>query len=189
MKTSQLPRNRRWCEHRSDHRDCDRCGKYSGCPYSGDRGSRGYRCGCWSCRHNYCRCGCNCYISRGCGFMDDGWHWSRSRRNSRPCYRFGMLFQSLRQIAAKYNNNLLAGNDGAICSVVSPKKGQPDPTLMAMISNLNTFWGMISNKTNNNIQSGTQTNLVQPSSNDTSLGQQASDAIRAMGQCLTTKAQ
>jgi hypothetical protein len=91
--------------------------------------------------------------------------------------------------AAGYNNNLINGNAGGNLLGGITEKGQPDSTLMAMISNLNTFWGMISNKTNNNIQSGTQTNLVQPSSNDTSLGQQASDAIRAMGQCLTTKAQ
>lgn len=66
------------------------------------------------------------------------------------------------------------------------QKGQPDQTLLTQISQWNQFWNTISQKTNNNIQSGSQTNLVAASSNDTSLGQQASQAIQALGETMKT---
>lgn len=51
----------------------------------------------------------------------------------------------------------------------------------------NTFWGMISQKANNQISSGSQTDVVNASSNNTSLGQQASQVIQAMGQAMQTR--
>jgi len=81
----------------------------------------------------------------------------------------------------------LGGDGGKLLGGIT-QKGQPNADLMNQITDLNTFWSMISQKTNNNIQSGTQTNLVQPSSNDTSLGQQASQSIQAMGECMKTRA-
>ena len=50
----------------------------------------------------------------------------------------------------------------------------------------NTFWSTISQKANNQISTGSQTNLVNASSNDTQLGQQAAQVIQAMGQVMQT---
>jgi VIT1/CCC1 family predicted Fe2+/Mn2+ transporter len=63
----------------------------------------------------------------------------------------------------------------------------PDQALLTEINSKNTFWGMISQKTNNQISSGSQTDVVNSSSSNTSLGQQASQVIQAMGQAMQTR--
>lgn len=80
--------------------------------------------------------------------------------------------------AADSNPNA-SGNAGLV------EKG-PDQTTIDEISFSNQFWSTISQKTNNQISSGSQTNVVNASSNDTSLGQQASQVIQAMGQVMQT---
>lgn len=65
-------------------------------------------------------------------------------------------------------------------------ENQPDQTLIQQMSFSNQFWSTISQKTNNQISSGSQTNVVNASSNDTQLGQQASQVIQAMGQVMQT---
>jgi len=61
-----------------------------------------------------------------------------------------------------------------------------DQTIIDKISFSNQFWNTVSQKTNNQIASGSQTNLVDASSNDTQLGQQAAQVIQAMGQVMQT---
>jgi hypothetical protein len=65
-------------------------------------------------------------------------------------------------------------------------ENQPDQNLIQSMSFSNQFWSTVSQKTNNQITSGSQTNVVNASSNDTQLGQQASQVIQAMGQVMQT---
>jgi hypothetical protein len=81
--------------------------------------------------------------------------------------------------------NATANPDGGVAT-----KGlvdsQPDNVLLQGISFSNQFWNTISQKTNNQISSGSQTNLVNASSNDTQIGQQAAQVIQALGQVMQT---
>lgn len=62
----------------------------------------------------------------------------------------------------------------------------PDQSQMEDIQNENTFWSMISQKANNLLSTGSQTDVVNASSNNTTLGQQASQVIQALGQVMQT---
>lgn len=59
-------------------------------------------------------------------------------------------------------------------------------SVLTDIQNENTFWSMISQKANNNISTGSQLDVVNPSSSNTTIGQEASQAIQAMGQTMQT---
>jgi hypothetical protein len=74
-------------------------------------------------------------------------------------------------------------NSGANAGMV--EEG-PDSVLLQTISFANQFWSTISQKTNNQISSGSQTNLVNASSNSTQIGQQAAQVIQSMGQIMQT---
>ena len=74
-------------------------------------------------------------------------------------------------------------NSGANSGITSTG---PDQSQMESIQNENTFWGMISQKANNMLSTGSQTDVVNASSNNTTLGQQASQVIQALGQVMQT---
>jgi hypothetical protein len=59
-------------------------------------------------------------------------------------------------------------------------------SVLTDIQNENTFWSMVSQKANNNISTGSQLDVVNPSSSNTTIGQEASQAIQAMGQTMQT---
>ncbi len=58
----------------------------------------------------------------------------------------------------------------------------PDQAKLAQISILNSFWNLLAQKANQNIQTGTQLNIVNTSSSNTQQGQQASQVISEWGQ-------
>ena len=58
----------------------------------------------------------------------------------------------------------------------------PDQGKLAQISILNSFWNLLAQKANQNIQTGTQLNIVNTSSSNTQQGQQASQVISEWGQ-------
>lgn len=58
----------------------------------------------------------------------------------------------------------------------------PDQGKLARISILNSFWNLLAQKANQNIQTGTQLNIVNASSSNTQQGQQASQIISEWGQ-------
>ncbi|QZA59208.1 hypothetical protein [Candidatus Rhabdochlamydia porcellionis] len=58
----------------------------------------------------------------------------------------------------------------------------PDQAKLAKISILNSFWNLLAQKANQNIQTGTQLNIVNTSSSNTQQGQQASQIISEWGQ-------
>jgi hypothetical protein len=78
-----------------------------------------------------------------------------------------------------------AANPNSKASAPLTQSG-PDQQLIQQVSNSNIFWNTISQKTNNSITAGSQTNLVNASSNDTQVGQQAAQVIQAMGQIMQT---
>jgi hypothetical protein len=78
-----------------------------------------------------------------------------------------------------------AANPNSAASAPLTQSG-PDQQLIQQISNSNIFWNTISQETNNAITTGSQTNLVSASSNDTQLGQQAAQVIQSMGQIMQT---
>ena len=58
----------------------------------------------------------------------------------------------------------------------------PDQAKLTQISILNSFWNLLAQKANQNIQTGTQLNIVNASSSNTQQGQQASQIISEWGQ-------
>lgn len=58
----------------------------------------------------------------------------------------------------------------------------PDQAKLTQISILNSFWNLLAQKANQNIQTGTQLNIVNTSSSNTQQGQQASQIISEWGQ-------
>lgn len=82
-------------------------------------------------------------------------------------------------VAADANPNSSA-NDGITSSGPSEQK-------LEEIQSLNTFWSMISQKANEDIQTGSQLDVVNVSSNNTQLGQQASQDIQTLGQVMRTQ--
>jgi hypothetical protein len=78
-------------------------------------------------------------------------------------------------------NQTSSDKDPNVLEMKAPDQGQ-----LQQLGLANQFWSTISQKTNNQISSGSQTNLVNASSNDTQLGQQASQVIQAMGQVMQT---
>ena len=58
----------------------------------------------------------------------------------------------------------------------------PDQAKLAQISILNSFWNLLAQEANQNIQTGTQLNIVNTSSSNTQQGQQASQIISEWGQ-------
>ncbi len=61
----------------------------------------------------------------------------------------------------------------------------PDSGKLSTMNIVQQFYSAVSQAANNQITSGSQTNVVNASSNDTSLGQQASQVIQAMRQLLS----
>ncbi len=58
----------------------------------------------------------------------------------------------------------------------------PDQGKLTQIGILNSFWNLLAQKANQNIQTGTQLNIVNTSSSNTQQGQQASQIISEWGQ-------
>jgi hypothetical protein len=58
----------------------------------------------------------------------------------------------------------------------------PDQAKLTQISILNSFWNLLAQKANQNIQTGTQINIVNTSSSNMQQGQQASQIISEWGQ-------
>lgn len=58
----------------------------------------------------------------------------------------------------------------------------PDQAKLTQIGILNSFWNLLAQKANQNIQTGTQLNIVNASSSNTQQGQQASQIISEWGQ-------
>jgi hypothetical protein len=66
-------------------------------------------------------------------------------------------------------------------------ENQPDSAKLQLMSALNQFWSTIAQKTNNYISSGSQVDLANTSSNDTALGQQASQVLQALVLMMKTQ--
>lgn len=58
----------------------------------------------------------------------------------------------------------------------------PDQNKLTQIGILNAFWNLIAQKANQNIQTGTQLNIVNASSSNTQQGQQAAQVIQEWGE-------
>ena len=78
--------------------------------------------------------------------------------------------------------SLVASSNPNAAGVGGVTETGPDQGKMTQIGILNSFWNLLAQKANQNIQTGTQLNIVNTSSSNTQQGQQAAQVISEWGQ-------
>lgn len=77
--------------------------------------------------------------------------------------------------------SLVASSNPNAAGVGGLTDNGPDQNKLTQIGILNAFWNLIAQKANQNIQTGTQLNIVNASSSNTQQGQQAAQVIQEWG--------
>ncbi|HEV3269318.1 MAG TPA: hypothetical protein VGZ69_01565 [Candidatus Rhabdochlamydia sp.] len=78
--------------------------------------------------------------------------------------------------------SFVANSNPNAAGVSGVTENGPDQGKLTQIGILNSFWNLLAQKANQNIQTGTQLNIVNTSSSNTQQGQQASQVISEWGQ-------